>query len=85
VIVARRQSGYGLLIDLDHQNGFVTRYAHAGELFVKEGDAVRRGQLMARVGSSGRVTAPHLHYEVRRAGVAVNPERFLAVRIGEPG
>jgi murein DD-endopeptidase MepM/ murein hydrolase activator NlpD len=78
------QAGHGLMAAVDHGNGFITRYAHAGALLVREGEAVRRGQLIARVGSSGRVTAPHLHYEVRRSGLALNPERFLAIRIGEP-
>jgi len=83
VRTAGRQSGYGLVVILDHGNGLETRYAHAGELLVKAGDTVRRGQMIARVGSSGRVTAPHLHYEVRRGGEALDPARFLAAVPGE--
>lgn len=69
---------YGQLIEMDHGNGLVTRYAHLSKTLVKPGDIVRRGQAIAQVGSSGRSTGPHLHFEVLVAGVPQNPARFLA-------
>jgi murein DD-endopeptidase MepM/ murein hydrolase activator NlpD len=69
---------YGHLLVLDHGNGLTTRYAHASRILVKPGDLVRRGQTVAEVGSSGRSTGPHLHFEVLVDGVPQNPSRFLA-------
>jgi len=69
---------YGYSIDIDHGNDLVTRYAHASKLFVKEGEVVQRGVKLALVGSTGRSTGPHLHFEVRYKGVPQNPMRFLA-------
>ena len=80
VIYADVHPAYGKCVEIDHGNGLVTRYAHGSELLVKEGDLVVRGQRIARVGSTGRSTGPHLHFEVRLNGVAQNPGRFLAVR-----
>jgi murein DD-endopeptidase MepM/ murein hydrolase activator NlpD len=68
---------YGRMVDIDHRNGYMTRYAHAEAVFVKEGQAVKRGMRIAAVGSTGRSTGPHLHFEIHRGG-ALNPERFLA-------
>lgn len=68
---------YGNMIEIDHGNGLLTRYAHASKRLVKLGDIVLRGQKIATVGNSGRSTGPHLHFEVRNGGVAVNPTRFL--------
>jgi murein DD-endopeptidase MepM/ murein hydrolase activator NlpD len=65
------------MIEIDHGNGLVSRYAHASKLLVKEGDLVVRGQEIARVGTTGRSTGPHLHFEVRLNGVPQNPARFL--------
>ena len=79
VIYADVHSAYGKCVEIDHGNGLVTRYAHGSELLVKEGDLVVRGQRISRVGSTGRSTGPHLHFEVRLNGVAQNPGRFLAV------
>ena len=79
VIYADYHPAYGKSVEIDHGNGLVTRYAHGSELLVKEGDLVVRGQRIARVGSTGRSTGPHLHFEVRLNGVAQNPGRFLAV------
>lgn len=69
---------YGYMIDVDHGNDLVTRYAHCSKLFVKVGDIVQRGLKLALVGSTGRTTGPHLHFEVRFKGVPQNPMRFLA-------
>jgi murein DD-endopeptidase MepM/ murein hydrolase activator NlpD len=68
---------YGKILAIDHGNGLVSRYAHASEIFVHEGDLVVRGQRVATVGSTGRSTGPHLHFEVRLNGVPQNPVRFL--------
>jgi murein DD-endopeptidase MepM/ murein hydrolase activator NlpD len=68
---------YGYMVDLDHGNDLVTRYAHLSKLFVKEGDIVQRGRRIALSGSTGRSTGPHLHFEVRFRGVAQNPAKFL--------
>jgi murein DD-endopeptidase MepM/ murein hydrolase activator NlpD len=79
VIYAETHPAYGKTVDIDHGNGLVTRYAHSSELLVSDGDLVVRGQRIARVGSTGRSTGPHLHFEVRLNGVPQNPGRFLAV------
>jgi murein DD-endopeptidase MepM/ murein hydrolase activator NlpD len=68
---------YGYMIDIDHGNDLVTRYAHLSKLFVKEGDVVQRGRRIALSGSTGRSTGPHMHFEVRFRGVAQNPAKFL--------
>lgn len=68
---------YGKMVEIDHGNDIVTRYAHASTLLVKVGEVVRRGQEIARVGSTGRSTGSHLHFEVRYKGIAQNPQRFL--------
>lgn len=70
-------SGYGKMVEIDHGNGIVTRYAHTSKLLVKVGQMVRRGQEIALSGDTGRSTGPHLHFEVRYKGVAQNPVRFL--------
>ncbi|HEY1459021.1 MAG TPA: M23 family metallopeptidase [Casimicrobiaceae bacterium] len=77
VIYAEVHPAYGKMVEIDHGNGLVSRYAHSSVLFVKEGDLVVRGQRIASVGSSGRSTGPHLHFEVRLNGVPQNPARFL--------
>jgi murein DD-endopeptidase MepM/ murein hydrolase activator NlpD len=69
--------GYGNLVLVRHQNGYVTAYAHASELMVKRGDAVKRGQIIARSGQTGNVTAPQLHFEIRKGKVPVDPVQFL--------
>ncbi len=68
---------YGNMIDIDHGNDLVTRYAHTSKMFVKEGDIVQRGRKIAEVGTTGRSTGSHLHFEVRFKGAAQNPARFL--------
>jgi murein DD-endopeptidase MepM/ murein hydrolase activator NlpD len=73
VIFSGRKFGYGNVVDIDHGNGVVTRYAHCRALMVREGDEVAAGAVIATVGRSGLATAPHLHYEVRVRGRNVNP------------
>jgi len=70
--------GYGRLVVIDHGGGMQTYYAHLSKIFVRAGQEVRRGDQVGAVGSSGRVTAPHLHYEVRIGGAPVNPYIYLA-------
>jgi murein DD-endopeptidase MepM/ murein hydrolase activator NlpD len=77
VIFADVNREYGKMIEVDHGNGLVSRYAHASSMAVREGDLVVRGQQIATVGSTGRSTGPHLHFEVRLNGVPQNPARFL--------
>jgi murein DD-endopeptidase MepM/ murein hydrolase activator NlpD len=79
VVVAEFHPQYGYMIDIDHGNDFITRYAHASKLLVKAGDLVQRGAIIAESGSTGRSTGPHVHFEVRYKGVAQNPNRFLQV------
>lgn len=76
VKIARYQSGYGNCIDIDHGYNYVTRYAHLSEIDVKEGETVKRGQFIGKVGSTGKSTGPHLHYEVRFKDVAQNPVNY---------
>lgn len=77
VTEARYVSGYGKLVEITHGNGLVTRYAHASSINVKLGDLIEKGQMIARVGSTGRSTGPHLHFEVRMAGHPLDPKLFL--------
>ncbi len=69
--------GYGRMVEIDHGNGLRTRYAHASSVLVKAGDIVRQGQLIARVGSTGRSTGSHLHFEVRMADYPLDPTLFI--------
>ena len=71
------ESRYGNLVVIDHGNGYRTIYAHLSERMVELGDTVRRGDLIGKVGDTGRTTGPHLHYEVQVNGLPVNPVRFL--------
>ncbi|MEY2688146.1 MAG: hypothetical protein RL375_2344 [Pseudomonadota bacterium] len=75
---AAPDAAYGLSVEIDHGNGLATRYAHASKVMVKPGDLIKRGQLIALVGSTGRSTGPHLHFEVLLDGVPQNPQRFLS-------
>lgn len=69
--------GYGRMVEIDHGNGLSTRYGHLSEIDVKVGDQVKIGQVIGEVGSTGRSTGPHLHYETRIDGEAVDPQKFL--------
>ncbi|ARP85617.1 M23 family metallopeptidase [Bordetella genomosp. 9] len=77
VRAAGPDAGYGQRVEIDHGDGLMTRYAHASKVLVKAGDLVERGQPIARVGSSGVSTGPHLHFEVRLGGQALDPRLFL--------
>jgi murein DD-endopeptidase MepM/ murein hydrolase activator NlpD len=76
--------GYGKMVEIDHGNGYSTRYGHLSEIDVKAGQQVRIGQIIGKVGSTGRSTGPHLHYETRIDGDAVDPQKFLraGLRLG---
>jgi len=83
VIFAGWLGGYGKLVKVRHANRYVTYYGHASRLLVRKGQRVRQGQVIARVGSTGRSTGPHVHYEIRANEKIVNPERFNTVK-GRP-
>jgi murein DD-endopeptidase MepM/ murein hydrolase activator NlpD len=70
---------YGNIVDVDHDNGLTSRYAHLSKSMVRVGDVVMKGQNIAQVGSSGRATGPHLHFEVREKGIPLNPNKFLSL------
>jgi murein DD-endopeptidase MepM/ murein hydrolase activator NlpD len=70
---------YGNFVDVDHDNGLTSRYAHLSRSLVKAGDVVMKGQVIAMVGVTGRTTGPHLHFEVREKGIPLNPNKFLSM------
>ncbi|GLS82206.1 M23 family metallopeptidase [Paraferrimonas haliotis] len=74
---ADRLYGYGKMVEIDHGNGLKTRYAHHKEILVKVGDVVSKGQSIALMGSTGRSTGPHVHYEVLRAGKQIDPANYV--------
>lgn len=77
VTIAGRLGGYGNMVEINHGNGLATRYGHLSEIDVKVGQIVRIGEVVGKIGSTGRSTGPHLHYETRINGEAVDPKRFL--------
>jgi murein DD-endopeptidase MepM/ murein hydrolase activator NlpD len=77
VVSAGWSGGYGRMVEIDHGNGLATRYGHLSEIGVKIGESVKIGQVIGEVGSTGRSTGPHLHYETRIDGEAVDPQKFL--------
>jgi murein DD-endopeptidase MepM/ murein hydrolase activator NlpD len=83
VLTAGFHPEFGNVVEIDHGNALMTRYAHASRLIVRAGDLVKRGQKIAEVGSTGRSTGSHLHFEVHSKGVAQNPAKFLS-RPGSP-
>lgn len=72
-----KRNGYGQIVEIDHGNGYVTRYAHNKKIIVKTGDRIKKGEAIALVGSTGRSTGPHVHFEVLREGEKVNPYKFV--------
>jgi murein DD-endopeptidase MepM/ murein hydrolase activator NlpD len=87
VVTAEMHPEYGNMVEVDHGNGLVTRYGHTSRILVKKGDLIKRGQQIALVGTTGRSTGPHLHFEVLVQGVQQDPAKFLAGngRAPEPG
>jgi len=74
---SEERSGYGIMIEVNHGGGFSTRYAHCSENLVQVGDVVKKGQVIAKMGSSGRSTGPHVHFEVYKHGRAVDPASYI--------
>jgi murein DD-endopeptidase MepM/ murein hydrolase activator NlpD len=85
VTIAGREGGYGNMVEVNHGNGLATRYGHLSEIDVKNGQFVRIGEVIGKIGSTGRSTGPHLHYETRINGEAVDPQKFLraGLRLGD--
>jgi len=77
--IASSEDGYGNCIVIDHGFGFVSRYAHLSGFKVKEGDEVKKGDLIGLVGNSGRSTGPHLHYEIEKEGEKIDPKKFIKI------
>ena len=77
VTAAGWSGGYGRAVDIDHGNGLSTRYGHLSSIDVRVGQSIRTGLIIGKVGSPGRSTGPHLHYETRLRGEAVDPQKFL--------
>lgn len=77
VTYASKKGGYGYLVEIDHGNGYVTRYGHNQMLHVQVGEAIKRGQVVAKLGSTGRSTGPHVHFEVVKDGVRIDPMKFV--------
>jgi len=80
VTYAAKRYGYGLMVEITHGDGYVTRYGHHSALLVKVGDVVKKGQIIGKMGSSGRSTGPHVHFEVLKNGRHVDPTRYVARR-----
>ena len=78
VVFADRRDGYGKLVEINHGNGVSTRYGHHDKLLVKAGEIVKKGDVIGLMGSSGRSTGPHVHFEVLRNGRTIDPTRFIS-------
>ena len=85
VVLQEFHAAYGNMIEIDHGNQLSTLYAHASRTFVKKGDLIKRGQKIAEVGTTGRSTGPHLHFEVLVQGVPQDPQKFLSAGSRLPG
>jgi murein DD-endopeptidase MepM/ murein hydrolase activator NlpD len=85
VVTQEYHPAYGNMVEIDHGNELITRYAHSSKVFVKKGDLVKRGQKIAEVGTTGRSTGPHLHFEVWVEGVPQDPQKFLNAGSAVPG
>ena len=77
VVTQEFHPAYGNMVEIDHGNDLITRYAHASQVFVKKGDLIKRGKKIAEVGTTGRSTGPHLHFEVLVQGIPQDPQKFL--------
>jgi murein DD-endopeptidase MepM/ murein hydrolase activator NlpD len=82
VTYAGKRSGYGNLVEINHGNGYSTRYGHNSKILVSVGQTVKKGQIIAKMGSTGRSTGPHVHFEVLINGHAVNPKRYIQASSG---
>jgi murein DD-endopeptidase MepM/ murein hydrolase activator NlpD len=82
VTTAERTADYGNIVKISHGSGLETRYAHASKILVKVGERVTKGQVVAHVGSTGRSTGPHLHYEIRLHGNSLDPRQYLQKNTG---
>ena len=80
VTFAGERSGYGKMVEISHANGYLTRYAHHKGLLVESGDVVKKGEVIGVMGSSGRSTGPHVHFEVLKHGRPVDPARYVSAR-----
>jgi len=85
VVTQEYHPAYGNMVEIDHGNELITRYAHASKVYVKKGDLIKRGQKIAEVGTTGRSTGPHLHFEVWVEGVPQDPQKFLNAGSAVPG
>jgi murein DD-endopeptidase MepM/ murein hydrolase activator NlpD len=83
VLYAAYAPGYGNLVEIDHGQGIITRYGHAQKLLVKIGDIIQQSQQIATVGSTGKSTGPHLHFEVSKGGISIDPKLLFAIE-GKP-
>jgi len=79
VLFAAYAPGYGNLVEIDHGQGIITRYGHANKLLVKAGDAIEQSQVIATVGSTGKSTGPHLHFEVSKGGISIDPKLLFLI------
>jgi murein DD-endopeptidase MepM/ murein hydrolase activator NlpD len=77
---ARDVSGYGLMVEIKHSNGFITRYGHASKLLVQKGQEIKKGDVIALVGSTGRSTGNHLHYEILFGGQSIDPQKLAQMK-----
>ncbi|MEY2952253.1 MAG: hypothetical protein RLZZ401_340 [Pseudomonadota bacterium] len=84
VVTQEYHPAYGNMVEIDHGNDLLTRYAHASRVLIKKGDLIRRGQKIAEVGTTGRSTGPHLHFEVLVQGVFQDPQKFLSAGNKQP-